>query len=737
VIKAALDRIKWNQWLMICLVLLLAASLRFYNLSIVDPQYPQLTADSIEYKAYGEFLLRADKPRPIADRPPAFPLVLGVLYSVVDVENNRGLPQRILTTSFDIVAIFLLFLLGSRVYGEFYGVLAGALYALNGELIRNSLLAGTEQFYMCISLALFLGFLRLAQQYTAALYWGVLMGSAALVLTKQEGFLILGAHLVFYWTALQGSKVNATQRVQRVVPIGAVAGIAYAGYKYYSGQVLAIPTMNYRTGNALFHAEFLADRMPWGYMRDLRNEYFRISNFDWLVGYHSPGEILHMIFDSTLLIGRYLVEMLGGPPFVLLMVLGVFYAFARGEKLQILILFFLSVLPMCLFAEQHSRSSYTPRLLVPAMPFMLLLIARGCLGLVEMVSRHSTKKIAVIAGCATLALYAMANIAPVHAIGEYPSLRSAGLAASTPQIATAELPVDSDDMVSKGMALQILKKYGASREAFETVLRYREHYAPAMMGLALVALAQGDEIAGKRHLHNAIDRVPYYAEGYTALAALALKNEHYDDAVLTVRECVKFRPDYSPCWYILGNLLLDYERDYAGAADAYEHYAQLNRALHVNYLDFVEKRRYNNPQNANLQRAWQEAHQLSKSNQASMLTPTAWWYLNMGKSGGLTQRVKPDDQLLYYYWGLAYEMAGQIEEAMGKYRQAVQVNPRLTPIAERLRTYDTGVEKSVSPIREPLSLSPVIHRADMMYRHMLEGQHDPRYQQYAGGGKGP
>jgi tetratricopeptide (TPR) repeat protein len=106
--------------------------------------------------------------------------------------------------------------------------------------------------------------------------------------------------------------------------------------------------------------------------------------------------------------------------------------------------------------------------------------------------------------------------------------------------------------------------------------------------------------------------------------------------------------------------------------------------------------------------------------------------LNQGKSGGLTQRVKPPDQLFYYFWGLAFDMLGRTDEAMGKYRKALVLNPQMTSLADRLRTYDAGGEDSAVKSNEPLTLAPYIHRADQVYREMLVGQHDPRYQQFAG-----
>jgi 4-amino-4-deoxy-L-arabinose transferase-like glycosyltransferase len=474
---------------MLLSVLFVAVVLRIYNLNIVEPQMPVLTADALEYKIYGQYLVSGDYEKPLADRPPAFPLVLGLLYSVLEVEGNKAWPQRLLTVLFDIATCAMLYAVVERICGGWTALLAAALYASNGELIRNSLLASTEQFYMLVSLAIFYGFQRLSK---SPLRWSFVLiatGCAFLILTKQEGFLIIGAHFIFAIFSIRRFDI-ASHRGQWLGIAGAVITsiTAYASYKYYSAYMLQIPTMNYRTGNALFHAEFLSYRLPWGYMRDLRNEYFRMSNVDWLLNYHSLEQVLSIVADSTLLVFIYFGEMLGAIPLIALVVASVYLLWREGQ-LQLPFLLSLSLLPFCFLAEPHSQSSYTPRLLVPAMPYALSLLAIFSLWLVRQVKVRWGALTALCCGMGMLVLYAVLNLGAVHALGINPAVRHVLLKKGDGEFTRPSF--DLDEKINEGMWWQIRKDYDRSRAAFHAVLEYYPNYAPAHLGLAYNDLAQG------------------------------------------------------------------------------------------------------------------------------------------------------------------------------------------------------------------------------------------------------
>ena len=74
-------------------VFLVALLLRGYHLRELIPAHPQLTADGVEYREYGLHLVQSDYPKLIADRPPGFPIMLGVMYSLVDVPPTRPTPS--------------------------------------------------------------------------------------------------------------------------------------------------------------------------------------------------------------------------------------------------------------------------------------------------------------------------------------------------------------------------------------------------------------------------------------------------------------------------------------------------------------------------------------------------------------------------------------------------------------------------------------------------------------------
>jgi len=283
---------------LLCLMalLMLGAGMRWHHLSSYLAKYPDLTADALEYKDYGDYLVGRSTIEPHADRPPGFPLLLGLLYSVVSQQGKSAALQASLGLVFDSLLILLVWWVGRGMCGTWPALVAAFLVALNGELVRCSALSGTEQLYGVVSVLLLACLLRLREEHRRGWFLLALVLGTWLVVIKQEGGLVFGVFAAFYLYGLwRQQRPGMAPALGRSLVLLALPLAAYWGYKYYSSQVLGIPTMDMRTGNALFHAEFLAGKLPWGYMRDLRNEYFQISNADWLFKYHTPVEVAQII----------------------------------------------------------------------------------------------------------------------------------------------------------------------------------------------------------------------------------------------------------------------------------------------------------------------------------------------------------------------------------------------------------------------------------------------------------
>ena len=707
-------------------VLLVALLLRGYHLGELIPAHPQLTADGVEYREYGLHLVQSDYPKPIADRPPGFPIILGVMYSLVDVPADQAYPQRLLSTFFDLGVIALAFFVAARVGGGAAGTICGLLMALNGEMIRDSALAGTEQLYSAMQLGLFLLYLRLARGFDPKVYALVCLLGTWMIVTKQEGWFILAVYIAYYAIVLWRGCGFDWRIPAKLAPLFALPWAAFSWYKYYSTQVLAIPTMNYRTGNGLFFCEYLAQRMPWGYMRDLRNEYFRISNLDWLLHYHGPGRVVEIVFDSSILVVRFLAAMLSGWLMLLFAIAGLVWLLRRREVL-VPIMVAVSILPFCAFAYYHSISSYTPRLLVPSLVLVVICTAVGLNWMGEWL--RGRKGVPVWAGpalvAAVIAVYAGANLLRENALGVLPDV--GGVSFKGEDQSTFRPPLDLDEKVALGTRMQLVGQYEESRAAARQVLDAAPQYAPAYFVLALNDMSLGKAGEAAAWLKTAREIVPFYAEAYMLLATIQLNEERYEDAILTCRACAEMRPDYPPCHYLLASLNLDYLRDYGRALYLFEHYVQLNRQAHRNYRDYLVKRLDKAEDIEEVREQIQFVDADLATDVASFLTTVSWNYLHRGKSGAYTQRIKPDDRTLHYNMALAFEQLGQGDQAIEYYEKVLQQQPRATAVGGRLQALrDRGgrVEGQTWP---QLSMAPGIYRAEWLWAQGVKGYFDPQY----------
>jgi len=710
---------------LLCLMALvvLGAGMRWYHLSSYLAKYPDLTADALEYKDYGDYLVGRSAIEPQADRPPGFPLLLGLLYSVVGQQGKSAALQASLGLVFDSLLILLVWWVGRGMCGPWPALVAALMVALNTELVRCSALAGTEQLYALIALVL----LVLVPRLHAPRPWPWLLAFAALgawlVVVKQEGWLLLVVLVAVHLAALyQGQFRAGLLLLGRAAVLLFPAGASYGWYKYYSSQVLGIPTMDLRTGNALFHAEFLSGRMPWGYMRDLRTEYFQISNSDWLFQFHTPAQIATIIGKSSLMVAQILGEMMGGPVAVLALVVGAVVALREGRLRLAPLLLLAALAPFCLLAEAHSHSSYTPRLLLPALPFAVLCAAVGVgWGMRRLGSLAGSRPWwSAVVPAAVAAGFLGWLFSGETGFGEHPStFRAAGKAASSPeQPAPSE---DLDQLVGQGMRLQIAgDRHGASA-IFERVLAQAPAYGPAQMGLALVALGEQDTEGAVNHLETALREVPYFAEAHTLLIAIKLWQHQYAEALEGCRRCVEYRPDYPPCQILLADLLLEYRRDYAGAAAHYETFIALNHQAHLNQLELLQRNMRMNPGDTQLPEVvgWVESY-LSTEHRGQT-TAVVWHYLNRNKSGAYCGRVKPADGGVYYWLGLAYEGLGKPDKAMAAYERCAAMEGFTGPARQR--------QEALRQVRgQPLpELGPALYQAQELVDYAISGYFDRQY----------
>jgi len=170
-----------NRGKAVCLaVLLVGVLIRAFSFhaAITDPSprgldevdYRQLASNILDHKTFSTWTagFRAD-----STRPPVYSLLIAAAYASF---GDRGVvPPRVLNFFLDLLAIFLMFLLGRMLAGRLVGCLAAALYALFGHSPYYASQVGPHTTSVALVLLVSLALFSLRSRY-----WAVLPGFVVL-----------------------------------------------------------------------------------------------------------------------------------------------------------------------------------------------------------------------------------------------------------------------------------------------------------------------------------------------------------------------------------------------------------------------------------------------------------------------------------------------------------------------------------------------------------------------------
>ena len=618
-----------TKYFAVALVLLGCAS-RIYSLTLENPQ---LTGDASEYFAAAAdlayFISEGTPADRVVDRTPGLPALMAVLFLVS--EESMAL-QRIATALLSCAVLITVVLLGHRAIGGSAALIAAAVIAPCGVLIANAPRGLTEElFSLLILLGLYIVLARAGQNRSTGARWLLGMVLAGLVATKTEGFLLVPALVV---AMLLRNSLTARERLKHLVAMLVPPTLVFIAHQGYIAHIGAVP-ISYRGGNYLFFKEFLYGRMPWGYMRDMRVEQFRISYTDWLFDYHSATKIIRLGYTGLLAIQRMIVEAINWPG-ILLAAAGL-AALVRDRQLLLPVVLASALSAYVLVLGVYPEGRY----LLPALPLLALSAAAGYKALEGRwpwlrQTGYASPAVALLLSLATLWAPPAAAAAESHAISEAFRQCSLGFAA-----------LRRDDLF-------------AAREAFTASLDEVSTCAPSHVGLATLSQLDGDQQGAGEHLLRAIEITPYYAEAYQMLANIEYEADS-QAAVEHLRECIARRPDSAGCHLLRAKIDMAKER-FGDALAGFERYMLLTRATHERALAFCNERVWQRQQAADQKEILDSENPL----RSGMMTNFCWSYIHQATKE-FTGLWAVDDADLGADVGLCHEKLGDLERALEFY----------------------------------------------------------------------
>ena len=253
-----------------------------------------VVGDALEYNRFTQDLLLALGDGTMhdirVDRTPGLPLILAPLFGTF---GASAFLQRIVTTGLSVLVLVLTATVARR-SGPMVCLVATALVAVSPALVEHAPLGLTEELFSALLLLCIWITGAESSKPLAAAKLGICC--SWLVLTKMEGFLSLVPLVAAFLqqVAHRGRSIAGICALYVLLP--SVAALAAYRYLVHAAGLLPI---DLRGGNYLFFREFLTGRMPWGYMRDLRNPGFQISYTEWLFDYHNLAGIVALCVEGA------------------------------------------------------------------------------------------------------------------------------------------------------------------------------------------------------------------------------------------------------------------------------------------------------------------------------------------------------------------------------------------------------------------------------------------------------
>ncbi len=230
-------------------------------------------------------------------------------------------------------------------------------------------------------------------------------------------------------------------------------------------------------------------------------------------------------------------------------------------------------------------------------------------------------------------------------------------------------------------------KLARARESFEKALKLEPEMAPAMLGLADVAIREGDMAQARTWVGNAVRTRPEDPGILLGQAKFLYQEGNYREAERVLKKALSIKPDFIPARAYLGDLYLEkLEHPEAAAAEYRKVLEQDPGHAGAHYALGIALERLGKPEEAVTQ--WQEAVRLSPDNPLPHMALGR--HFLAGEPARALEHIEkaraalPENAALWLMRARALGRLGREEEAIASMEKAVEIQPKLAPVWERL-----------------------------------------------------
>ena len=172
------------------------------------------------------------------------PLHFIILHYWTGLFGDSEFSARFLSVIFGILALIVVYKLGSLIFDKETGILSALLMAISAFYIGNSQEARMYSLAILLALSSIYFFIKLFEKDNFSVKAGYVLFTTLLFYTQYSGFFILLVQNVFFFTMLLLSKKPGTLNLRRWLLIQAVLLISFSPWLYFLVRQLALITEN-------------------------------------------------------------------------------------------------------------------------------------------------------------------------------------------------------------------------------------------------------------------------------------------------------------------------------------------------------------------------------------------------------------------------------------------------------------------------------------------------------------
>ena len=227
-----------------------------------------------------------------------------------------------------------------------------------------------------------------------------------------------------------------------------------------------------------------------------------------------------------------------------------------------------------------------------------------------------------------------------------------------------------------------------AKQAFEKALEAEPDMAMAMLGLAEVALAQGNRASARTWMGNAVRAAPEDPRILLAQARLLIMDKNYAEAERVLKKITQVEPNFLEAYTHLGDLYLNVTRDAGKAAEMYRKAVELDpNHASAHYALGMALTRMGKEQQAVSE--FEKAARLMPKNVLPLIALGEHYYRKNDLDKSLQYfnkalEVSPGNPTLHLLRGLVHEKKKDLAAMVADLEQAVKGNPELTAAWIRL-----------------------------------------------------